>query len=280
MSKKRVISNVSNNTLLKKVKEDYNYLKQELPIEIYNKVLSLPNNNNWRISDAIEHLMKVDNKFKTLIINHGIPSFYEKSPLEISKNNYFHELMKIIVYQQLAGNIADQIFNRLLLALKIKQNDYCKPEAILSATIDLDIRDGKRKVLVNSCESGLSLAKANYLKSLAEHFSDRNCLKDVDLSTLDDETLVNKLVAVKGLGIWSVHMFMIFTLRRPNVLAIGDLGIRQGLSYFLGKPKDSFEGTKKQEEIISLCSHWQPYSSLACALMWKITDSKKTIKTK
>ena len=78
MSRKRVINNVSNNTL-KKVKKDYNYLKHELPIEIYNKILSLPNNNNWRVSEALEHLMKVDNKFKTLIIHHGIPSFYEKS---------------------------------------------------------------------------------------------------------------------------------------------------------------------------------------------------------
>jgi len=275
-SRKRIVSKAIDGPL-KKVKGSL--LESVLPPDLYKRILALPSNNNWNIVDALEHLITVDERFKTVIIDHGYPSFYEEKPVSLCQTNYFHELMKIIVYQQLAGNVAEQIFNRVLRALNVNANDYCKPETVLSATIDIDIRQGKRKVLVNGIESGLSLAKASYLKSLADHFNDKNCLKDVDLNSLDDDTLVKKLVDVKGLGIWSAQMFLLFNLRRPNVLAIGDLGIRHGLCHFLGRSKDSFEG-KKQQEMVTICSHWEPYSSVGCALMWKIADSKKAVKTK
>ena len=276
---KRALKRLKDSDIIKKAKGEC--LANIIPDDLYKKLTSLPiNNGNWKVIDAYEHLIKVDSRFKDVIIEHGIPSVYEKVPIDISSKNYFHELMKIIVYQQLAGNVAEQIFAKVLTALNTNTNEYCKPESVLNASIDVNIVDGKRKILVNGKESGLSLSKANYMKSLAEHFNDSNCLKDIDLHSLDDDELIRRLVAVKGLGLWSVHMFMIFTLRRPNVLAVGDLGIRNGLSYFLGRSKDSFEGKKQQQDIVTLCSHWAPFSSVACALMWKIADAKKAIKTK
>ena len=70
-------------------------------------------------------------------------------------------------------------------------------------------------------------------------------------------------------------MFMIFHLHRKNVLAIGDLGIRNGLTEFHVMPKKSLEGSKQQRTIKELCAVWGPYSSVGCCLMWKLADEKK-----
>ena len=116
---------------------------------------------------------------------------------------------------------------------------------------------------------------------MAEHFNDPDCLKDVALDELDDETLESKLVAVKGLGRWSVHMFMIFHLRRANVLATGDLGIRNGMTEFFKLPKKSLEikGNQGEMRIQTLCQAWKPYSSVGCCLMWKLADAAKASST-
>jgi DNA-3-methyladenine glycosylase II len=92
--------------------------------------------------------------------------------------------------------------------------------------------DGKNKVTVNNVVVGLSNAKASYIQSLTEHFLDTSLLKDVDFDRLSDEDLCVKLKAVKGLGEWSVHMFMIFYLHRQDVFPVGEYTTTTVLSNF------------------------------------------------
>lgn len=241
--------------------------------------------SEWKFEDACEHLKSVDARFLPVIDKYGQLTFYSKKDSSFATKNCFYELTKIIVFQQLSGSIADKIFNRVLDAFGVVTADDTNeekkrsltPDQVLSAKIDIQMIQGKKKVVINGKESGLSESKSKYLLSLAQHFNDPNCLKGVALDTLDDETLEKKLVAVKGLGLWSVHMFMIFHLRRADVLATGDLGIRNGMTEFFGLPKKSLEGSNSntQQRIQNLCAAWSPYSSLACCLMWKLADAVK-----
>ena len=247
--------------------------------------------SDWKLEDACEHLMSVDARFIPVIKEYGQQTFYSKRDSSCYKN-HFYELTKIIVFQQLSGSIADKIFNRVLAALwetsveniveEKMLGSSLTPDHVLNAKIEIVIIQGKKKVIINGKETGLSESKSKYMVSLAQHFNDPSCLKGVALDTLDDETLERKLVAVKGLGTWSVHMFMIFHLRRANVLATGDLGVRNGITEFLGLPKKSLEGNNNntQQRIQNLCAAWSPYSSLACCFMWKLADAAKGKNTK
>ena len=85
---------------------------------------------------------------------------------------------------------------------------------------------------------------------------------------------MERLTAVKGLGVWSVHMFMIFQLHRPNVLATGDLAVRRGICKLYGlQPKALESGKKGEREAERICAHWAPFSSLGCLYMWKMTET-------
>ena len=193
--------------------------------------------------------------------------------------SYFNALLKTIVHQQLAEKAAKAILEKVISALhsgSLSTYTEVTPEMVRDAvmTVQFDSK-GKKKVLLNGLESGLSESKAKYLKSLSEHFLDDSKLKGVDLNALDDDKLIAKLVAVNGIGLWSVHMFMMFTLYRPNVLPTGDLGVRAGLCHFKGIDKKSLEGKGKEEDIKRLCESWAPYSSMGCSIMWILSDFHK-----
>ncbi len=237
---------------------------------------------SWNVGDGLHHLTSIDERFTDIIVRHGVPSIYDVTSNRVesnipdsSENSPFHSLLKTIIYQQLSGKSAEPIFKRFSAALGIAEDKFVEPDHILNAKIGITYVDGKKKITVNDKVSGLSEAKAKYIKDLAEHFSDESKLKDVDLALLSDDELFNKLVAVKGLGPWSVHMYMLFNLQRSNVLAPGDLGIRKGLSVFHGKSPTYFEGAAKQKEIIDVCAAWAPYSSLGCWYMWRLSEEIK-----
>jgi DNA-3-methyladenine glycosylase II len=115
--------------------------------------------------------------------------------------------------------------------------------------------------------AGLSHAKVRYLRSLAEHVEDGRLELD-RLDSLPDEEVIAALTAVKGLGEWSSHMFLMFHLGRPDVLAAGDLGIRRAvmLRYGLG----TLPGTAELQRI---GEPWRPYRTLACLFLWHSLDA-------
>jgi DNA-3-methyladenine glycosylase II len=110
---------------------------------------------------------------------------------------------------------------------------------------------------------GLSRAKVGFLRSLAEHVLSGE-LELQRLDELSDEDVIAELVAVKGLGEWTSHMFLMFQLERPDVLAVGDLGIRRAIERAYGL--DALPGPA---EIESLAQPWRPYRTLACRYLWR-----------
>ena len=247
---------------------------EEVFLDILNRSQSLVTRGGWRVSDGIQHLVNIDNRFKDLVFRYGIPSIFE---IDHDENiDPFHALLKTIVYQQLATKAADTVFQRFSHALSpdVKLDSIC-PKHVLNSSFDVTMIDGKKKVLVNGVTSGLSESKSKYIVSLAEHFNDDSKLMNVDFNSLSDDELFKRLVDVKGLGPWSVHMFMIFTLHRPNVLPVGDLGLRRGLCSFHNLSRKRIEGSDSSIELKELCASWSPYCSLGSLYMWKVSDDAK-----
>ena len=161
--------------------------------------------------------------------------------------------MRSIVGQQLSVRAARAIYGRLLEQFDGRPP---APEQILERDPD---------ALRAAC--GLSRAKVAFLRSLAEHVLDGS-LKLDRLEKLPDEEVVAELVAVKGIGDWSAHMFLMFQLRRPDVLAVGDLGIRRAVERAYG-----LEELPSAAELTALAEPWRPYRTQACMLLWHSLDN-------
>lgn len=118
---------------------------------------------------------------------------------------------------------------------------------------------------------GVSGRKASYLHDLASKYRD-GVLSDTSILEMDDETLLTVLTTVKGIGVWSVHMFMMFSLHRPDVLPVGNLGVRKGVQ-LLYKLKE----LPKAVEMEELCKEWKPYRSVGSWYMWRLMESKSKV---
>jgi DNA-3-methyladenine glycosylase II len=247
-----------------------------------------PTRGGWRVVDAMQHLVNANTKFQRLVRIHGVPEQFHKTsntnvilPVpEGTTNEAYFSLLKIIIYQQLAATAAEPILSRFLVAVGYTASmDYLAvSELVQKAVFEVVQIEGKKKILVNGIVSGLSESKASYIKNLTEHFMDETKLRNVNLSLLSDEELKSKLLAIKGIGPWTVDIFMLFDLHRSNILPVGDLVVRKGIAQFHGLPTDYFEKKKNLPLIDDLCRDWAPYSSLAACYMWASKDS--TVKSK
>jgi DNA-3-methyladenine glycosylase II len=115
--------------------------------------------------------------------------------------------------------------------------------------------------------AGLSRAKVGFLRSLAEHVLDGSLELEL-LDELPDDEVIAELVAVKGLGVWTAHMFLMFHLGRPDVLAVGDLGIRRAVMLRYG-----LEALPSPAELEILGEPWKPHRTLACLYLWRSLDA-------
>jgi DNA-3-methyladenine glycosylase II len=111
--------------------------------------------------------------------------------------------------------------------------------------------------------AGLSRAKVSFLRSLAEHASSGELELD-GLGGLDDEHVIAELTAVKGIGRWSADMFLMFHLERPDVLPVGDLGIRRAFERAYALP-----GLPDAAEMERIAEPWRPHRTLACRYLWR-----------
>jgi DNA-3-methyladenine glycosylase II len=166
---------------------------------------------------------------------------------------YYAGLVRTICGQQLSTKAAQSIWLRLLEHFG---GSPPSPQAILDADPE-EMR----------AAAGLSRAKVLYLRSLAEHVLGGE-LELNRLDQLDDETVIAELVAVKGIGEWTAHMFLMFQLARPDVLAPGDLGVRKGIQIAYG-----LEALPTPAEVIALAEPWRPYRTLACHYLWAAIDA-------
>ena len=162
-------------------------------------------------------------------------------------------LLRSIVGQQLSTKAASTIYGRML---ELFGGHPPTPKQLLAADPDA-IR-----------AAGLSRPKINYLRDLAGHVQSGE-LELERLADLPDEEVIEQLTAVKGIGEWSAHMFLMFHLSRPDVLPVGDQGIRNAIraQYRLRKIPDA----KRMEKI---AKPWRPYRTLACLYLWSSLDNK------
>ena len=164
----------------------------------------------------------------------------------------FGSIAEAIVYQQLNGKAAATIFKRFAAVA----GEPLTPEGILKLT-DQQMRD-----------VGLSKQKSAYLKDLAAKTA-AGVLDFERLADLPDEKVIEHLTQVKGIGIWTAHMFLIFSLRRPNVLPTGDYGVQVAVKKHYKKRK-----LPKPKDMEKIARAWEPYRSVACWYMWRSLDIK------
>ena len=162
-------------------------------------------------------------------------------------------LLRSILFQQLAGAAAAAIQRRLFTHFGDEENPPA-PIQLLSAT-DEEFR-----------AVGLSRQKTSYLRDLALHVVEGR-LDLAALPTLSDEDVIKHLVAVKGIGEWTAHMFLMFHLGRPDVLPIGDLGVRNGMRIAYGL--DEMPAPARATEI---GAKWAPYRSVGSWYMWRVAE--------
>jgi len=167
-------------------------------------------------------------------------------------DDHFVALLRIIVGQQLSTKVATTIWNRFTAEF----GEIPSTEIILTST-----EDRLRSV-------GLSGAKARYLKSLAEHVANGE-LQIAKLELLSDEEIHTEITAVKGLGPWSADMFLMFHLVRPDILPVGDLGIREAVRRLY-----ALEERPGPAELTEIAEKWRPHRTLACRYLWRSLDNE------
>ena len=189
---------------------------------------------------AIQHLKLADPVLATIIEQVGPFRMTYTDPV-------FGSLVRSIVYQQLSGTAAATIFGRLLAAT----GQPITPAAILQLSFD-EMRS-----------LGLSKQKATYIRDLAEKTAAEDVIFE-QFSRMTNDQVISRLTAVKGIGIWTAQMFLMFSLRRPDVLPCGDLGIRNAVqkAYGLAEP-----ATPAVVEEIG--GRWRPYCSVASWYLWR-----------
>ena len=192
------------------------------------------------MKEAIVHLKRTDPVLSQIIAQVGAYRIEFRDPS-------FETLVKSIVYQQLSGRVASVIFGRLVEAA----GGRLTPESILKL----------RPVRMRA--AGLSSQKTAYIRDLARHTRDGRVVFE-ELSGLSDEQVIERLTQVKGIGVWTAHMFLIFALRRPNVLPSADLGIRNAIRKAYG-----MADMPKPAEIDTLGEPWRPYRTVASWYLWR-----------
>ncbi|KAF0923556.1 hypothetical protein E2562_006559 [Oryza meyeriana var. granulata] len=206
-----------------------------------------PLSADGEVAAAIQHLRAADPALATVIDAHEPPAFQ-------CPHRPFHSLVRSILYQQLAFKAAASVYSRFLSLLGGEHNVL--PEAVLALT-PLELR-----------QIGVSPRKASYLHDLARKYAS-GILSDAAVVNMDDRSLAAMLTMVKGIGAWSVHMFMIFSLARPDVLPAADLGVRKGVQHLYG-----LQDVPRPTQMEKLCEQWRPYRSVGAWYMWRLIESK------
>ncbi len=173
-------------------------------------------------------------------------------PLEMAhRRERFQSLVRAIIFQQLAGRAALAIYQRFVRI--IGGGRFPTPAQVLAAS-DEDMR-----------RAGLSRGKMAYIRDLAGHVRDGQ-LNFRRFARMDDEEIIAELVRVRGIGRWTAEMFLMFNLRRPDVLPVDDLGFRNAVAkaYGLGQPPTA-------KELKSIGERWRPYRSAAVWYFWQST---------
>ena len=198
------------------------------------------------LAAAILHL-KQDNKLRAIVETTAVPDF---TP---SRKVYF-DLLDSIVSQQLSTKVATVIFNRFRALFP---DSYPHPELLTAFPIEQ-----LRSV-------GLSNQKAAYLQNVAA-FSLQHDLENHGWDAMSDEEIITFLTQIKGVGKWTAQMILMFTVGRPDVFPVDDLGIQQAMTWLYGLDE---KDKKIKNKMIELAEPWRPYRTFASRYLWRWKDS-------
>jgi len=199
---------------------------------------------------ALKHLKKSDPVIAAIIQRVGPCAIQYREPS-------FETLVRSIVYQQLSGRVASVIFGRLHAA---STHPHSKDEQLTPAGI-LKLRPERMRKL------GLSAQKTLYIRELAKH-TKRGSIVFESLPAADDTAVIEHLTRVKGIGVWTAQMFLMFALRREDVLPVADLGIRSAM-----KKAYRLDDLPKPPEMEKIAAAWKPYTSIACWYLWRSLEN-------
>jgi DNA-3-methyladenine glycosylase II len=196
--------------------------------------------------DACKHLAKRDRVLKKIMPKFGDTRLQ-------SRGDAFTTLARSIVGQQISVKAAQSVYDRFATLMK-------EPATRLSPASVLHLKPTDMRA------AGLSARKVEYLRDLAKHF-DEGTVHVNTWRTMDDEAIIEELVAIRGIGRWTAEMFLIFHLMRPDVLPLDDVGLIKGISvnYFSGEPVSRAEARDVSEA-------WAPFRSVATWYLWRSLD--------
>lgn len=198
---------------------------------------------------AILHLKKSDPVMRAIIERVGAYKIEHREPS-------FETLVRSIVYQQLSGKVASVILGRLIALL---------PDAKITPAAILKLTPARMR------KAGLSKQKTAYIRDLARQ-TNQGHIKFETLPDLTDLEVIEHLTQVKGIGVWTAHMFLIFALRRPDILATGDLGVRVAI-----RKAYQLEELPHPKQVEELAAAWRPYSSVAVWYLWRSLEGAAKI---
>jgi len=194
--------------------------------------------------------LKKDKHFASLIKKHGPPEIEKYH----GKLNVFHSLLRSIIYQQLSGRAAATILARVVALFP---DSKPTPEALLK------IRAPRLR------KAGLSSQKVSYVRDLAKKCID-GTVDQKRFPKMTSEEIIEHLTAVKGIGVWTAQMLLIFTLHRLDILPTGDLGIRKGFQSVYG-----LKAMPTAKEMEKLAAPWRAHASVASWYLWRVADGSK-----
>lgn len=216
------------------------------------------------LEEACKHLIKVDPRMKPLIDKHYCGIFSPEGLAE--KVDPFEALCSGIISQQVSGAAAKSIKKKFIDLFEENEGRFPHPSEVIKAKIET-LRT-----------AGVSQRKAEYVQGLAEKFVSGELSAQL-LHDAPYEQVFNKLIAIRGLGQWSVEMFACFALRRMDIFSLGDLGVQRGMAAFVGKDvsKLKSKGGKwkymTEQEMKDLAAKFAPYRSVFMWYMWKVLDT-------
>jgi 3-methyladenine DNA glycosylase/8-oxoguanine DNA glycosylase len=205
----------------------------------------------YDLAAAAAHLRRVEPRFGPLIERHGL------MPLQPTRDP-FASLGRAIIHQQLAGAAAATIHARFCKLFSPRGTRFPRPAAVAAATVET-LRP-----------AGISRPKALALLDLAARFDDGR-IKPRALLRGTDEEVSELLLPVRGIGPWSVDMFLMFGLCRPDVWPVGDFGVRQGLQYF-----QRMRAMPLADRMHRVAAPWRPWRSLAAWYMWRVVEDRRS----
>lgn len=203
---------------------------------------------------AVRHLRAADPNLVPVIESAAPPALVAQGSATV-----FSALARAIVYQQLSGKAAATIFGRVCKL-------YPRGRRGLTARAVLETPDGALR------GAGLSANKLASLKDLAARVDAREVPGRRRLESMDDEAIIEALVHIRGIGRWTAEMFLLFHLGRPDVLAVGDLGLRRGHAIIVGA-----SGTTEPEALLEYGERWRPYRSFASWYLWRAVELERAV---